>query len=266
MKQQGRAIKGVSVIGWVLGASLSTLAVADNQPWSAPAPMGPYGGHFDFGIPLHSEGAATEQGAPQAEHAVYQQQEALPVINASYARHEPVLPTVEQFSAAELAAIDPAWELQQSELPPQPGLYTAAEEEGDVWALGEINPQKSAALTGQPVTDSAAEPQLPPCRVETEARERPLLTSAHTPFQEAVLDEFEQGVLDMESMWDEADRLSRVEEQRGGFNKQARAAAPVYFSSYMPDYALGVRQADAMDPLALTPQKRSSVQYFGFRQ
>ena len=66
----------------------------------------------------------------------------------------------------------------------------------------------------------------------------------------------------MEAMAREADNLSREEEYR---DHRWSQQPPVYYPSFMPEYALGVRRANAMDPLALIPQMRSPVQYFGFQ-
>jgi hypothetical protein len=100
--------------------------------------------------------------------------------------------------------------------------------------------------------------------VVADESEKTRMNSTQTPFQEAVLDEFEHGTLDMDAVAREADQLSNVEEREA--QRWSRAPAPAYFPAYMPDYALGVRRANAMDPLALIPQMRNPVQYFGFEQ
>lgn len=282
MKRQGAVVRSLLNIGFYAGLGLSSsVALAAGAGWTAPAPMGPFGGHFDFGIPeagtnvgVAPDGAVT----PQAEYAVYQQQNELPLIQAAYAKGDAETAVDPQnfshdfsnvFSQDELKGIDSGWELEleHTATPQGVGQNTI---QGDVWALGEIQPEKLPALVEQPAeviavakSATAAEEALPPCTVQ-QPEGKPLLTAAHTPFQEAVLDEFEQEGLDMEAMADEADRLSQLEERRSHGWK--RAPAPVYFPTYMPDYALGVRRADAMDPLALIPQMRSPVQYFGFQK
>lgn len=127
----------------------------------------------------------------------------------------------------------------------------------DVWALGEIQQGKLPQLLNQ----EPVEQKMQPC-VANQALENSHPSAAHTPFQEAMLDEFESSELDMEAMAREADSLSREEEYR---DRRLSQQPPVYYPSFMPDYALGVRRANAMDPLALIPQMRSPVQYFGFQ-
>lgn len=272
MKRQGVVVGNLLNVCFWAGVSLTSVAQASGTDWMAPAPMGPYGGHFDFGIPEQSsDAAATDQvPMPQAAHAVYQQQDELPVIQASYSTGETTrtdTATV-NFSQEELQMIDSGWALESEHMAAPLGVGQA-EVAGDVWALGEIQPEKRTALVEQQPAAVAAkivvtqEEALQPCTVQS-PEGKPLLTSAHTPFQEAVLDEFEREGLDMEAMANEADRLAQLEERRDRGWKHA--PAPVYFPTYMPDYALGVRRADAMDPLALIPQMRSPVQYFGFQK
>jgi hypothetical protein len=262
MNQPKSVIKRVVRVGFCAGLSIASMGAIADQGWSAPAPMGPYGGHFDFGVPAAAEDQASAQQTPQVGYAVYQQQDELPVINASYA--QPASPSLADFSQNELGMIDSGWSLEtQSEadlVAPQAGSN-----QNDIWALGEIQAEKLPALGKQPVEVAAvAEHALQPCVVADES-EKTRMNSTHTPFQEAVLDEFEHGSLDMDAVAREADQLSRVEERQS--QRRSRApAAPAYFSSYMPDYALGVRRANAMDPLALIPQMRNPVQYFGFEQ
>ncbi len=246
--------------GLVLGLmAASGIAVADSS-WVAPAPMGPYGGHFDFGSPAEmAEGGVAD--TPQAEYAMYRQgEEQLPVIQAAYS------PLVEEeisnaeFRHEELSNIDPAWSLNNE--PQEPSQAAAINGVGqqnvDVWALGEIQPGKLPQLLNQ----EPAEQKMQPCVANQTADHRPMSTTS-TPFQEAMLDEFEASDIDMEAMAREADRLSMNEEYRDhGWEGQQ---PPVYYPSFMPDYALGVRRANAMDPLALIPQMRSPVQYFGFQ-
>ncbi len=249
MKQR---TKQFSVVGEViLAGALVFAGVAHAQEeWSAPAPAGPFGGDFDFGLPeANSE-------ALQAEYAMYRKQGELPVMNASYEPAQPTVATVEGYSEAELSLIDPAWELER----PVESSALVIDQEG-IWALGEIQAEKVPALVGEQQA-AVVEQQLSklePCRVEPQEEKQPF-SSAHTPFQEAMLDEFEHGDLDMEQVAREADEFSSVEEDRSW------STAPVYYRNFIPDYALGVRRADAMDPLALIPQTRKPVQYFGFTQ
>ena len=253
-------IKGVVAVGSAVSLSLvvttSTLAAPS---WSAPAPMGPYGGHFDFGVP--EKRTAGEPTDVEATYAVYQQQGKLPVINASYRQQEHVVDSA-AYSDEELARIDPAWSLGDQSMVELPQGVNGAGQQSDVWALGEIQPEKLPALLDQPEavveSQSTQEAALQPCRVEEPVR----LTSAQTPFQEAVLDEFEQSDLDMDAMGREADVLAQTEERQN--RRWAQRPAPVFYPTFMPDYALGVRRADVMDPLAMIPQMAKPVQYFGF--
>lgn len=277
MSQQKRVINPIVVAGLTVGLGLCSMGSAIAEPaatgWSAPAPMGPYGGHFDFGIPAADEVVAEQaESTLQAEYAVYQQHGELPVMNAAYKR-EPVAATIAAyaspaFTQEELGLIDPAWSLDgEYEAVPAQELKGSIDP-NDVWALGEIRAEKRAALTqSQPVemasVATTAAPSLQPCTVEQKPAES-LFTSAHTPFQEAVLDELEHAALDMDAVALEADQFSMQEEREA--QRRSRAPAPLRYSTYMPDYALGVRRANAMDPLALTPQRRSPVQYFGFQQ
>ncbi len=273
MKRRGAVVRSLLNIGLCAGLGVtSSVTLASDSGWAAPAPMGPYGGHFDFGIPEEKSDAASDSMVvPQAEYAVYQQQDELPVIQASYSKStaSKIAANPQDFSQDELKMIDSGWNLE-SEYAENPQGVGPNGVQGDVWALGEIQPEKLPALVEQPAeivavakSATAAEQVSPPCTVQQPGG-KPLLTAAHTPFQEAILDEFEQEGLDMEAMAEEADRLSQLEERRS--RSWNRAPAPVYFSTYMPDYALGVRRADAMDPLALIPQMRSPVQYFGFQK
>jgi hypothetical protein len=274
MKQQGSGLGRLVTIGLCVGLGCSAAAVAD-PGWVAPAPLGPYGGHFDFGIPAAEPaqpvGSAQEAVKPQAEYAVYQQQGELPVINAAYGQgvqsvqSEMSRDTVggrQHFSTEELGMIDPAWSLEP-DLASAPQGVNGDHHQGDVWALGELQTETLQALGAAlpPVVSPQPAAQAPCSVPATDAK--PRFTTAHTPFQEAVLDEFEQGELDMEAMGREADRLSRMEERR---SRARSATVPIYYPTFMPDYALGVRRADAMDPLALIPQMSTPVQYFGFQQ
>jgi hypothetical protein len=272
MKQQGSGLGRLVTIGLCFGLGCSAAAVAD-QGWVAPAPLGPYGGHFDFGIPAadtpQPATSAQEAVKPQAEYAVYQQQGELPVINAAYGQSgqsdvsRSTAGGQQHFSAEELGMIDPAWSLE-SDLASAPQGVNGDHYQGDVWALGELQTETLQALGAALPPVAATQPAAAqePCSVPA-ADAKPRFTTAHTPFQEAVLDEFEQGDLDMEAMGREADRLSRMEERR---SRARSTTVPIYYPTFMPDYALGVRRADAMDPLALIPQMSTPVQYFGFQQ
>ncbi len=191
----------------------SSIVIADGM-WSTPAPLGPYGGHFDFGIPPDESISST----PQAEYAMYRQQDQLPIIDASYPVHQrEVERELPQFRDDELSRIDSAWRLDSGE---------------------ELSQSCISVTNHNP------------------------LSAADSPFQEVVLDEFESTGVDMEAIALEADNLSMAEEYRG---QRWRRETPIYYPAFMPDYALGVRRADAMDPLALIPQMRSPVHYFGFQ-
>ncbi len=235
-------------------------AVAES--WSAPAPVGPFGGHFDFGLPTAEERAveaAAAQTHPLAEYAIYRGDE-LPVINAAYEPAQPAPATLPGFSEAELSLIDPAWELGHGA---EDGTATGLEmRDSAVWIMEEMGERARSVLQSEGRAVSTAqqqarlEPRGAPCVVPQSSEQR-AISSSHTPFQEGMVDAFMSADLDMEQMAREADRLSWAEEERG-------QAAPVYFSNFIPDYALGVRRADVMDPLALTPQTRAPVRYFGF--
>ena len=263
MKRQDRVVNPLWRLAVVLGLGITSMSAMAQQEWAAPAPMGPYGGHFDFGIPAAERGADSA-ASPQAAYAVYQQQDELPVISASFSQPASETQSV-TYNQAELEMIDPAWSLEQEQLGNPQG---ATGGQADVWALGEIRAEQLPALVTEPETVAAVQSQnsqgsLQPCTVNHPAGQ-PLLTSSHTPFQEAMLDEFEQTELDMEAMGREADQLAKVEERRD--RNWGRAPASIYYPTFMPDYALGVRRANAMDPLALIPQMTSPVQYFGFQQ
>ena len=253
---QRRMVSGK--IGWlpVLGCLIAGQAVAADDRWIAPAPMGPYGGHFDFGVPAeHGEGAS----GPHPEFAVYHEGDAMPVIQASYAPPTADGDVAPQYQPEELQNIDPAWSLGQAEaLPPQGvnGVAVATPTE-NIWALGEIDTEKLPQMGVAPAPVAAIEP----CTVPEGSEDR-YYSTASTPFQEAMLDDFEASSVDMEAMGREADRLSAVEEYR---TRNQRQQPAFFYPTFMPEYALGVRRANAMDPLALIPQMSGPVQYFGFR-
>lgn len=245
-------------IGWLLGCLIAGQAVAADDRWIAPAPMGPYGGHFDFGVPAEHGGSAS---GPQPEYAVYHEGDALPVIQASYAPTAIDGDSALQYQPEELQHIDPSWKLEKAEALPPQGVngVAAATPTENVWALGEIDAEKLPQM-GVTVAPVAA---VEPCTVpEGSADQR--YSTASTPFQEAMLDDFESGSVDMEAMGREADQLSAVEEYRTR-NQWQRQQPAVFYPTFMPEYALGVRRANAMDPLALIPQMSGPVQYFGFR-
>ncbi len=287
MSQKRLSVEGKRA-GWILGMMVAAGTAIAEDSWIAPAPMGPYGGHFDFGVPAEVGGdiapvsSYAEQdavaAAPQAEYAMYHQQEQLPVMQASYPANPGAAQVASEprFQEDELSSIDPAWSLEegiQSAYRPgrqfeEPlGINGMQQPVNDVWALGEISPEKLPQLLDQEALQPASaaalstETAMVPCTVSEGADHRSL-SAAEGPFQEAILDEFESSELDMEAMGREADRLSRREEYRG---QRWERETPVYYPAFMPDYALGVRRANAMDPLALIPQMRSPVQYFGFQ-
>ena len=243
----------------LLAASHAVMA----EEWSAPAPLGPFGGHFDFGLPTAEEVRQQSKGSTgslQAEHAMYRKQgDELPVIQAAYEPDRPAVSISGDFNEVELSLIYPAWQLESSQEEAAAAGFEM--DDGDIWALGELESGKRVAL-GSHGTAGDAQPhqmaKLEPCTVPYHNGSE--LTSAQTPYQEAVLDEFVGYEMDMEALAREADQLSKTEEQQG------ERQAPVYFSSFIPDYALGVRRANAMDPLALSPQMRGPVQYFGFQK
>ena len=244
-------------IGWLLGCLIAGQAVAVDDHWVAPAPMGPYGGHFDFGVPAeHGESASS----PPPEYAVYHEGDALPVIQASYAPTE--TDPAPQYQPEELQNIDPAWSLEQAEALPPQGVngVAAVTSEENVWALGEIDAEKLPQMGVTPEPVAAVEP----CTVPEGSKDQRYST-ASTPFQEAMLDDFESAGVDMEAMGREADRLSALEERRTRNQWQRQQPPAVFYPTFMPEYALGVRRANAMDPLALIPQMSGPVQYFGFR-
>ncbi len=286
---QKRLSVDIKRAGWILGMMVVAGTAVAEGSWIAPAPMGPYGGHFDFGVPAtgaggdvapagsYAEGDAAGS-APQAEYAMYHQQEQLPVMQASYPASSGVEPiaSAPRFQEEELNSIDPAWSLEeeiQSAYRPGKQFEKPLDTNGmqqpatDVWALGEISPEKLPQLLDQESSQPASaavltgEEEMVPCTVSEGADHR-ALSAAEGPFQEAILDEFESAELDMEAMGREADHLSRAEEYR---TERWEREAPIYYPAFMPDYALGVRRANAMDPLALIPQMRSPVQYFGFQ-
>jgi len=268
----GSRVKSSFLVGIVFASSAVITEgiadeVVDNRAWVAPAPMGPYGGHFDFAAPSAVDPGSADQPAVQAGYAIYQQKGELPVINASYATYpEASAAEADSFRQDELAQIDPAWSLGEQNREGGPvGIQGATEGIEDVWALGEIHAQHLPQLLGERkaaavVEQTTAALELSPCRV---APGDDHLTSAETPYQEAIVDEFETSELDMEQVAFEADQLSRVEEGR---DAEWNRPVPIFYPTFMPEYALGVRRANAMDPLALIPQMRSPVQYFGFQQ
>ena len=247
---------------------VSASAVVAEESWVAPAPMGPYGGHFDFGVPVIENSGQLAATPLQPEYAMYRNRGELPVVNASYA----TLPEMKSqnviYQQDELTQIDPAWSLdEQAEVVAPLGGTGMEHESDDVWALGEIRADHLPQLLSSEEQVANLQQQatkrldMTPCTtapVEGEAA-----TTAHSPYQEALLDEFESAELDMDVVARDADQLSRTEERN---SRQWSRMAPTFYPTFMPDYALGVRRADAMDPLALIPQMRNPVQYFGFQQ
>jgi len=222
------------IISLLLVAASSTIAVAGE--WSAPPPMGPYGGHFDFGIEPKTEMLV------EPEYAMYRPENELPIVPASYSPRRAATQNFERnFSRDELESIDSAWSFNRETV----SNYSSNNSDVDIWALGEIAPAKVSHLIDQPI-ESIETVKIEPCRVSEE---------------DMVVDGFESAMINMDALGREADLISNAVST----DQAPMDSAPRYFSSFMPERALGLRQADAMDPLALIPQMSNPVRYFGFQ-
>jgi|GEM_PF-3244809 hypothetical protein len=287
-----------------LTLTLAAPVMAESDGWRAPPPMGPFGQDFDFGLVESSPNAVWHMNFPAAEAQPLQalaneaQSDPAPVATlqraafseSEFSRSARVLREAAYHPAEDPVYFSPV--AMQSEVA-DVWQMTANKPAADPWRVDpaakldrELDALLQAPLRSLRSPETAAAAPIPePCKPATPvAQVQGASTLAALPVADDVALGFTQPVAELsDPLMDPllSDPLAYLRPQAAvpvrtfGFTPMQPFADRVALSnsgndfgalrnSFMPSYALGVRHAHSMNPLAQMPYTQQHSRYYGF--